>query len=397
MKILHTSDWHIGRNLHNNILKPEFELFISWLKNTIEEHNVDILLIAGDIFDVAYPSSLAQSMYYQALAELIRTPLKKVIILAGNHDSVAYLKAPSHILKALNVEIFAGFDDFDSLIYPYPQNDPQVVFAAVPYIRQLDLLRLNQNIENTSQIRFNTAQIYKILYEKTGPYRQQGLPVVATGHLFVTDSSFDAEDQELYSLGGLVDIPARLLPDFDYIALGHVHRPMQVGKRNIFYSGNPFLMGFNDIRRPHRKRVLIYDTDSREIKSVEVPLFRQFVKFEGDLDQIIEQIRSFRTNAQLQPAFASVVVTRYPDTYAQAIADKIRSIKNPHISVIDLKILPKFDQVQASFDQQRSLKEISEIEIFKTILEQQNVDQQQVNQLLETFMQLLEAVKHQEP
>ncbi len=396
MRILHTSDWHIGRNLHNNILKPEFELFISWLKRTIEEQNIDILLIAGDIFDVAFPSSTAQSMYYQALADLIKTPLKKVIILAGNHDSVSHLKAPSHILKALNVEIFAGLDDLDKLIYPFPENEPQLVFAAVPYIRQFDLLRLNQNIDSSSQIRFNIAQIYNILYEKTEPYRKQGLPIVATGHLFVTDGSFDAQDQEEYSLGGLVDIPARHLPNFDYIALGHVHRPMRIGNTNIYYSGNPFLMGFNDIRKPHHKRVIIYDTETREITSVQVPLLRQFVKFEGALDQIIEQLRSFRTTGQLQPAFASVVVTEYPDTYAQTVADKIRSIKNPQISVIDLKILPKFDQLQATIDEQRSLKEISEIEIFKTILKQQNIEKQKYNQLLETFMQLLEALKQQE-
>ncbi len=394
MRILHTSDWHIGKNIHNRILDEDFLYFIDWLINVIKNQKIDILLIAGDIFDVAYPSSTAQKLYYLAIAKLIKTDLQKIIVISGNHDSVAHLKAPSHILKNLNVEIFAGLDNLDSLIYPYPEDNPQVVFVAVPFVREIDILKLRHILTNDEDYDASIAEIYKILYDKTEPYRQQGIPIIATGHLFVTDGWYTSEEKLNYPMGMLVDIPSKAFPPFDYIALGHVHKPLEFPDKNIYYSSNPFLMSFHDILHTTRRRILIYDTDSRQVEEIQVPLIREFVKFEGELDKILEQVKNFRTKGKLKPAYGQVTVTKYEDTFAQAVAEKIRAIENSDLEILDLRILPKYNQSEIFSGQQRSLKEMSEIEIFEQILEEQNdLNKQDKAELKQLFRLLLDDFK----
>ncbi len=390
MRILHTSDWHIGKNIHNHILEQEFEYFIDWLIDIIQKQKIDILLIAGDIFDVAYPSSTAQKLYYAALAKLIKTDLQKIIIISGNHDSVAHLKAPSRILKNLNVEIFAGLDNLDSLIYPYPEDKPQVVFVAVPFVREIDILRLRHILTN-EDYDATIAEIYRILYDKTAPYREQGIPIVATGHLYVTDGKYTNEEKLNYTMGMLVDVPSKAIPKFDYTALGHVHKPLEFPKRNLYYASNPFLMSFHDILQTTRRRILIYDTDKREVEEIQVPMIREFVKFEGELDEILNQIKSFRTKGILKPAYAQVTVTKYENLYAQAVAEKIRAIENDDLEILELRILPNYNYTEIFSNQQRSLKEMSEVEIFNQILQEiPNLSEQEAEELKSTFLTLLE-------
>jgi len=108
MKILHTSDWHIGHKLYGNDRTEEHQYFFSWLTQTIYTENIEVLLVCGDIFDVGYPSNLALKTYYQLLKDLIKTNLRKVIIIGGNHDFVSTLEAPRDILEVLNVSIVGG-------------------------------------------------------------------------------------------------------------------------------------------------------------------------------------------------------------------------------------------------------------------------------------------------
>ncbi len=395
MRILHTSDWHIGRNLHNNPLDKDFEFFTNWLVNTIEDKNIDILLIAGDIFDVAFPSGYAQKQYYQALARLIRSGLRQIIIIAGNHDSANYLSAPKEILEALDIKIFAGLPGAPySLIYPYPANDPEVVFAAVPYVRQVDLLKLTPEAKDIEGIQQTVASLYSVLFEKIRELYKDDIPAVATGHLYVVDGDFDDTDRENYSLGGLVDIPSKAFPPFDYIALGHVHRPMQLPGQKIFYSGNPFYMGFNDIRRKTERRVLIYDTGTRTVEPVKVPLIRDFVKFQGSIEQIIDQARKYQPQGEILPAFAQAIVTDYNQISAQSVIDTIRSSIPDYVKIIDFKIPPKNLLHQTTPDTLKSLKEMSELEIFKHFLDsQQDIPPGTKQELLDSFVQLLEEIK----
>ncbi|MEB2332384.1 MAG: exonuclease subunit SbcD, partial [Nitrosomonas sp.] len=105
MKILHTSDWHIGKTLYGRKRYDEFEAFFSWLVETIEQEQVDVLLIAGDIFDTSTPGNRSQQLYYRFLHRVAASTCRHVVIIAGNHDSPSFLSAPRELLRALDVHV----------------------------------------------------------------------------------------------------------------------------------------------------------------------------------------------------------------------------------------------------------------------------------------------------
>ena len=140
MKILHTADWHIGKKLQKHELKADFDLFIEWLCNTIQAEEVDLLLVSGDVFDLANPSSEARSQYYKTLLKLKNLNCK-IILTGGNHDSPAMLEAPREILQQLNISVIGGLpNDISETIIPiYKDGKPQLVVAAIPFLRDADL------------------------------------------------------------------------------------------------------------------------------------------------------------------------------------------------------------------------------------------------------------------
>ncbi len=111
MKILHTSDWHLGKQLYSSKRYPEFQAFLEWLSLTIQNHNIDILIVAGDIFDTNTPSLQAQELYYEFLARVHQTPCAHVVVVAGNHDSAYLLETPKTVLKTLNVHVVGNITD----------------------------------------------------------------------------------------------------------------------------------------------------------------------------------------------------------------------------------------------------------------------------------------------
>ena len=108
MKILHTSDWHLGRTLYGRKRYQEFEAFLCWLAETIDQEQVDVLLVAGDVFDTSTPSNRAQELYYRFLCHVATSSCGHVVVIAGNHDSPSFLNAPKELLKALNVHVIGS-------------------------------------------------------------------------------------------------------------------------------------------------------------------------------------------------------------------------------------------------------------------------------------------------
>ncbi|HSJ11260.1 MAG TPA: exonuclease subunit SbcD, partial [Gillisia sp.] len=141
MKILHTADWHIGKKLHKHDLAPDFDLFINWLCHTIESHEVEVLLVSGDIFDLANPSSEARKQYYRALMQLKKLNCR-LILTGGNHDSPAMLDAPRDILRELDMHVIGGLPaNLEEVILPITgkSGEVEVVIAALPFLRDSDL------------------------------------------------------------------------------------------------------------------------------------------------------------------------------------------------------------------------------------------------------------------
>ena len=187
MKILHTADWHLGQTFYEYDRREEHLHFLEWLKQQIRQHEIDVLLIAGDVFDSPNPSAESQRMYYRFLREVTsENPSLQIIIIAGNHDSAARLEAPNPLLENMNVTVRGvvrrnaeGDIDLQHLIVPlYTEGEVTAYCLAVPYLRQGDY----PSAENYSK---GVQLLYEQLFNEV---KEKGLPVIAMGHLQATGS-----------------------------------------------------------------------------------------------------------------------------------------------------------------------------------------------------------------
>ena len=271
LTILHTSDWHLGRRLYGRLRYDEFAAFLSWLQDTISAQQVDVLIVAGDIFDTMTPSNKAQALYYEFLGKVSKSCCQHVVIVAGNHDSPTFLDAPSNVLKFLNVHVVGtACEDLNDEVMVLDDADgtPHCIIAAVPYLRDRDV-RGSQAGESAQSKDANViagicahyddvADIAKAKQAKLAKAHKRQIPIIATGHLFAAGGSTTNDDgvRELY-VGSLGKVSADMFDDcFDYVALGHLHVPQRVGGREtIRYSGSPIAMGFGEARQ--QKQVLL--------------------------------------------------------------------------------------------------------------------------------------------
>ena len=271
LTILHTSDWHLGRRLYGRMRYEEFEAFLRWLQDTISAQQVDVLIVAGDIFDTMTPSNRAQALYYEFLGKVSKSCCEHIVIVAGNHDSPTFLDAPSNVLKFLNVHVIGtACEDLNDEVMVLDDTDgnPHCIIAAVPYLRDRDV-RGSQAGESADSKDANVikgirahydgvAEIARAKQAELAKIHQRQIPIIATGHLFAAGSKTTEDDgvRDLY-VGNLGQISADMFDDgFDYVALGHLHVPQRVGGReNIRYSGSPIAMGFGEAKQ--QKQVLL--------------------------------------------------------------------------------------------------------------------------------------------
>lgn len=271
LTILHTSDWHLGRRLYGRMRYEEFEAFLSWLQDTISAQQIDVLIVAGDIFDTMTPSNRAQALYYEFLGKVSKSCCQHVVIVAGNHDSPTFLDAPSNVLKFLNVHVIGtACEDLNDevLVLDDTDGNPHCIIAAVPYLRDRDV-RSSQAGESADSKDANViagicahyddvADIAKAIQAELTKAHKRHIPIIATGHLFALDSKTTEDDgvRDLY-VGNLGQISASMFDScFDYVALGHLHVPQRVGScDHIRYSGSPIAMGFGESKQ--QKQVLL--------------------------------------------------------------------------------------------------------------------------------------------
>ena len=333
LTILHTSDWHLGRRLYGRMRYEEFEAFLSWLQETISAHKVDVLIVAGDIFDTMTPSNRAQALYYEFLGKVSKLCCEHIVIVAGNHDSPTFLDAPSKVLKFLNVHVIGtACDDLNDevLVLDAIDGTPHCIIAAVPYLRDRDVRgshagesadSKDANVIKGIRAHYDeVASIAKARQEHLSNAHQRHIPIIATGHLFAAGSKTTEDDgvRDLY-VGSLGQISADMFDDgFDYVALGHLHVPQRVGGcEHIRYSGSPIAMGFGEAKQ--QKQVLLVEfgevekslsdestilqpaNTTSKVEKVAKKAVIQTPEFMDDLFGFVEQEESAAINVNEEP------------------------------------------------------------------------------------------------
>ena len=301
LKILHTSDWHIGKQLLKVDFNLDMELFFNWLIQTIESEGINVLLMSGDLFDQANPSQTALTQYYQFLKRMI--PLKcKIIITGGNHDSPHVLNAPKELLHFLDIEVIGGApENLAELFIPIELNGEKVVVAAVPFLRDKDI-RKSAPGESYDDKMEQIKEGLKAYFETVNNYyseNHQGFNFVVMAHLFAQGAQTSESEREI-QIGNQAGIEAAIFGDLpDYVALGHIHKPQMVGIPHIRYSGSPISLSFSE--KLDQKQVVILDIQNGKLnfESIEIPCFRRLITLEGTLTEVKEQISKYQHQSQL--------------------------------------------------------------------------------------------------
>lgn len=284
LKIIHTADWHLGQTFFGYDREEEHDAFLNWLVDTLAEQQTDVLLIAGDVFDVANPSASAQRRFFHFLKEANRrNPHLQVIVVAGNHDSAARLESPIPLLEELNTSIVgiirrteSGEIDFDSLVIPlYNKEKKREGWClAVPYLRQGDYPAPEEG-HDTYIAGIN--RMYRQLYDFADTRRQPGEALVAMGHLHATGAELSDDDRsERIIMGGLESVSSDTFDEgLVYTALGHIHKAQRIGgKENLRYSGSPLPMSFSETNYRHQVvAVTVENGCLSDVEPLPVPLF----------------------------------------------------------------------------------------------------------------------------
>jgi DNA repair protein SbcD/Mre11 len=337
MKILHTADWHLGKRLEQYERTEEHQDFLNWLIDTLNGQQIDILIIAGDIFDSGSPSNTALEQYYSFLRKVKDTCCREVIIIGGNHDSISTLNAPKILLKYFNVHIIGGVpEDFTEQIIPIKNTsgETELIICAVPFLRDKDI-RLSVPGETSEEREFRIKQgiydHYNRFIEHITTYKAEGIPVIATGHLFAAGSSTSDSEKEIH-VGNLGQVTGDLFPkEFDYIALGHIHRPQLVNKMShIRYSGSPIPLSFSE--SDNRKQVIILEFSKGEllkIEEYEVPGTRKLIRLKGSLDTIKEKLEKLKDPGSPYPAWVEVQLET--DAFIPDLEEQLSELKKDFI------------------------------------------------------------------
>jgi len=402
MKILHTSDWHIGQRLHNNDREDEHRMFFEWLKQTIVTQNIDALLVCGDIFDIGFPANGVLKIYYSFLTSLLGTNCRQVIITGGNHDSVSTLEAPKDILSFINVTVVGGAtsEPADEIIEIRDAGGKtHAVVCAVPYLREKNLRKsvAGESFDDReTAIREGILNHYLQLSELTETHQKEKIPVIAAGHLYVQGAVISESERGIY-VGNQAGVSISAFPPgFGYLALGHLHRAQQVGSNPpAFYSGSPLMLSFSE--QFDKKKVNILEISDGEIvvTDLKIPAFRKLISIKGSFEEAKEKLASLKPESPLcgwidldveEPSHDPLLMRLYDDFIEDF------NLKNSHFQIIKnkLRFTDRKSQDAFSKDSGLTLSDFNELQVFEKLLDQEGIFDRE--DLISNFKQLLQMV-----
>ena len=304
LRIIHTSDWHLGHTLHGQSRQFEHEAFLAWLLDRLEDERVDALLIAGDIFETSNPSAEAQRTFYEFLGSLRRRlPDLDVVVIGGNHDSAARLDAPDALFASHGVKVVGGIrcsseghDAERALAQVTGADGSRGWVAAVPFLRRGDLdvavLREQGHVAAVHDA-------YERVLDGARARRSANEPLLAMGHGYMVGGQLSEDSERNIVRGAEEALPVDVFAeDVAYVALGHLHLAQAVGgHEHVRYSGSPIPLSMNEDGYPHQ--VLVVDFEGEALSSVRelpvpraVPLIRLSHAAPLGIDATLERLRA---------------------------------------------------------------------------------------------------------
>ena len=405
MKVLHTSDWHLGRALYGRKRYAEFEQFLNWLHQYIADNSTDVLIVAGDIFDTGSPSNRAQDLYYEFLAGLKNTSCRHIVIVAGNHDSPTFLNAPKSVLRFLNVSVIGAVGDSLSEQIIEIKNDAdetQMIICAVPYLRDRDLRQAEAGEsyqDKESKIIQGIKNHYReicLLAEQKQQECGKKIPIVATGHLFTSGGKTLEADgvRDLY-VGSLGQIGNESFPaSIDYLALGHLHVPQKVGGDEFRrYCGSPLPMSFGEAKQQKLVLEVEFTDGNKTITEVNIPTFQKLRQLRGDwafISSEIDKLKNTNDAAWLEVIYeGKEIIPQLSQQVREMAADS-------KLEILRIQNKRLFERAMKRMHSDESLDQLSELDVFKRCLNQHEIPQEQHDELHFAFQEIVSGLSDEE-
>ncbi len=359
MKILHTSDWHLGRTLHKVDLHEHQAAFLDWLVDLVEAEGVDVVVIPGDVYDRAVPAVSSVTLLDRALGRLADTGAT-VVLTSGNHDSPERLGFGRSLMRA-GIHLLT---DLPGIEHPVSVEDEhgEVLFFGLPYLEpdraRTELAREGEEPLPRSHEAVTRAALDRVRERAAA---RPGARTVVLAHTFVTGGEASDSERDL-SVGGVDSVPAGVLGGIDYLALGHLHGCQDLTRSvgaPAWYSGSPLAFSFSE--RSHRKSVLLVelgapgaDGERAEVavRRIETPVPRRLTELRGTLEEILahrdehagdwlkavvtDPARPAHLQEQLREAYPHLLLTEYAPEGRAASAGTpvVRREQNP-LEVMD--------------------------------------------------------------
>ena len=286
MRLFHTSDWHLGQNLHGQDRDFEHACFLAWLLTQLSEQQPDVLLIAGDIFDTVNPPVKAQERLYDFIVSAHeQQPKLTIVMIAGNHDSGSRIELPAPLMRRLRTHALGrvlwlddGQLDAERLLIPLPDASGETAAwcLALPFLRPAEVTGAHLGDDYLRGI----GQVHEWLIEAANVKRTPGQALIAISHAHMAGGSVSEDSERSLIIGNAEALPASLFgPSISYVALGHLHKPQRVnGEERIRYCGSPIPLSFSEIGYQHQ--ILDVTLEGETLVSVEPLLIPRAVNLQ---------------------------------------------------------------------------------------------------------------------
>lgn len=315
MRLLHTSDWHLGRSFHGVGILEHQRAFIAWLVALVEAEEVDAVLIAGDVFDRAVPPLPAVDLWERALLDL--RAHAAVIVTSGNHDSPTRLGFAGPLLGGSGIHLRTRIGDIGSPVDLRGRDGLEVAAYGLPYLEP-DLHRVELGAQR-SHAAVLTAALDRV---RRSISAQPDRPSVALAHAFITgsgpgDAVVTSDSERDLRVGGIADAPASIFEGIDYVALGHLHGAQRIrgpAGTTVAYSGSPLAFSFSE--QSHVKSVTLVDIGPggvEAVRPVPVPVPRRLTTLRGRLEDLLDDPQ----------------IDEYSDDWARIVLTDARRPDNP--------------------------------------------------------------------
>lgn len=419
MKLLHTSDWHLGQSFFTKSRKAEHQAFLHWLLEQVTAHEIDAVIVAGDIFDTGTPPSYAREMYNRFIVAISRLNCT-LVVLGGNHDSVSTLNESKQLVACLNTHVVANVASCDAnadtdSVQP---SDNQIIelknssgvtgaiLCAIPFIRPRDVIQSRageSGLEKRQALGEAIKQHYHQRYQAALAVREEkqlNVPIIATGHLTALGVSQSDSVRDIY-IGTLDGFAADGFPPADYIALGHIHRPQIVAKsEHIRYSGSPIPLSFDELKTTKQVVMVTFSgSETEAITPLEVPVFQTMAVIKGDLGTIETRLKAFETVPPDQPVWLCIEVET--QDYLSDLPQRIQALtEEMPVEVLQLRRSRNTARQTLNQIERETLAELTPEDVFAKRLELENfeseVEQLRLGRIKQQFRQIVSEVENPE-